>query len=250
MKGVEDLAREHAEVQKVIGADKVPLPGKDATPEDWDKVYAKLGRPAKPEEYDLNGFKPPAGMPWQDKVQAGMLGAMHKAGLNNRQVNELLTAYANNQATEWGDFQARQKQTHDAAEADLRTEWGLGYDQKLQTADKVWRWVLGEQHAGVAQIALADGSVLGNHPALIRAFAKVGEMVAERGALPDGARMPDFGVLTPDAAKREYNAMTTDQAKVAILRNKQHPEYGALNSRRLHLLEVINPQDQLVRRGE
>ena len=37
----------------MIGADKVAIPGKHATDDDWNVVYTKLGRPNEAKDYNL-----------------------------------------------------------------------------------------------------------------------------------------------------------------------------------------------------
>ena len=39
------LAKSYIHAQKMIGSDKIPVPNKYATDEDWQAVYNKLGRP-------------------------------------------------------------------------------------------------------------------------------------------------------------------------------------------------------------
>jgi hypothetical protein len=38
----------------MIGSDKIPVPNKYATDEDWQAVYSKLGRPESPDAYEFN----------------------------------------------------------------------------------------------------------------------------------------------------------------------------------------------------
>ena len=47
------LAKSYVNAQSMIGADKVAIPGKHATDEDWGEVYRRLGRPDTPEGYEL-----------------------------------------------------------------------------------------------------------------------------------------------------------------------------------------------------
>src|SRR5690349_14787907 len=47
-----DALKSHRELEAHVGKALVP-PGKDATADDWSKFYAKLGRPEKPEGYEL-----------------------------------------------------------------------------------------------------------------------------------------------------------------------------------------------------
>ena len=52
IKDVEGLAKSYVHAQKLVGADKIPVPNKFATEKDWDAVYEKLGRPK-----DASGYK-------------------------------------------------------------------------------------------------------------------------------------------------------------------------------------------------
>ena len=48
---MDDFVKSYLSAQKLVGANKVAIPNKMATDEDWDEVYKKLGRPATPEDY-------------------------------------------------------------------------------------------------------------------------------------------------------------------------------------------------------
>jgi len=50
---VEALAGAYVNAQKLIGSDKIPLPGKHATEEDWKNIYSKLGLPDAVDKYDV-----------------------------------------------------------------------------------------------------------------------------------------------------------------------------------------------------
>ena len=52
------LAKSYVNAQSMIGADKLAIPGKHATDDDWSDVYAKLGRPDSPDAYELNNQVP------------------------------------------------------------------------------------------------------------------------------------------------------------------------------------------------
>ena len=40
--------------QRLVGSDKIPIPNKYATDEDWNAVYEKLGRPKSSDGYEYN----------------------------------------------------------------------------------------------------------------------------------------------------------------------------------------------------
>ena len=46
------FAKSFVENKKMVG-NSIRIPGKDAKPEDWGKVYDQLGYPSKPEEYEI-----------------------------------------------------------------------------------------------------------------------------------------------------------------------------------------------------
>lgn len=240
-KSVDDLAKEHREVQKVIGADKIPLPGKDAKPEDWDRVYAKLGRPEAPDKYDLQGWAPPKDVPWDGELQKSMLGVMHKAGLNSTQVKALMSAYGEAAGTSWTAMQAKATQSATQAEAALRGEWGNGYDANVAKAGAAWKYLLGDQAQALGTLKLADGSNVGDHPALVKAFAKMADLVGERGELPDGANLPNFGVLTPEAAKKAIAELEGSEPYRKVMADTMHPERAYMMAKRERLYQQAYP---------
>ena len=50
IKDVNSLAKSYIHAQKLVGVEKIPLPNKHATEEDWNVVFDKLGRPKSAEE--------------------------------------------------------------------------------------------------------------------------------------------------------------------------------------------------------
>ena len=43
-----DFVKSYLHSQKLVGADKIPIPNKLATDDDWNAVYERLGRPQNP----------------------------------------------------------------------------------------------------------------------------------------------------------------------------------------------------------
>ena len=54
IKDISSLAKSYIHAQKLVGADKIPVPNKHATEQDWDAVYKRLGRPDTPDGYKYN----------------------------------------------------------------------------------------------------------------------------------------------------------------------------------------------------
>src|SRR3990167_9345041 len=137
-------------LDKVFGAEKagrtIVPPTTDAKPEEWDAYYAKLGRPEKPELYDI-GEKPEN---WTDFTKS-MTAAMHKVGVPQTMAKGMVAAY--------NDFA---KQHHEAAETayksehtkqlqDLQKAWGKNYDINLEIGTKaIHKFLQGEDAESVA----------------------------------------------------------------------------------------------------
>ena len=51
---MDGFVKSYLHSQKLVGADKIPIPNKYATDEDWNAVYTKLGKPESPDGYEYN----------------------------------------------------------------------------------------------------------------------------------------------------------------------------------------------------
>lgn len=238
-KGPADAIKSYTNLEKTLGADKIPIPGKDAKPEDWDTVYNKLGRPESADKYDLGDFKPPEGLPWSADVQSAMLKEMHAAGLSNKQARHILAKYAEMQGAQWTEINGKLAQSVEAATVALKKEWGSAYDAKVDVANRAFKFAAGDQLEAFRQIKLADGTYLGDNPIVVRAFAKLGEAMGEDTLKGQGGRRMS---LTPEEAKAEIARMEGDKETAAKMADKNHPEYAALNAKRNALYNAAYPE--------
>lgn len=232
---VEELAKAYVSLERTLGAEKIPLPGKDAGPEAWDRVYARLGRPETPADYDLSGFKAPENVPWNGDLQQAMLAEMHAAGLNSRQATQLLNRYAELA----GNAGAAAETAAEQASAVLRKEWGARYDGHLDLARRAARHAFGDDFAAARQLRLADGSFLLDSPLLARAFARIGAERAEDGDLP-GAKHAVFDGDAADARQQIARLEADERFRRALL-DRGHPEHAAALNRRSRLYATAYP---------
>ena len=120
---VGSLAKGFVHAQSMIGADKIALPGKSSTADDWNAVYSKLGRPEDPSGYQIN-YTPPEGVQPDDGVVQWFMGVAHEAGLNNTQAQKSWTL-ADGSAS-WSDRTRHAKQSRPTrARAQARVGRGL-----------------------------------------------------------------------------------------------------------------------------
>ncbi len=150
-KGMDDLAAGHAAHQAKIGADKVVVPGENATQEEWDAVHTALGRPAEAKEYTIpvpEGFEPTDNdLAFQDSFKE----VAHKLGLNQAQVDGLSNwnnGLLADGATETAAGVAKVEQE---TMASLRQQYGTDADAKIDAAEALIANVGGDDVAKVFQ---------------------------------------------------------------------------------------------------
>lgn len=194
------LTKSYVNAQKMIGADKVVVPGKNSTPEEWKSFFMKAGLPESVDKYEL-------ALPQDAKVDPNMLKGFkdlaHKAGILPSQAEQLVAWFQGEQTNGMKAYQDSQVAQVEKGLTDLKAEWGQGYDKKVQQAHLAVR-EFGDEKLG----EYLDKTGIGNDPQLIRLFAKIGESLGEdklKGA--NGAQ--NFG-KTPDEASREINQIMGD----------------------------------------
>lgn len=240
---VEALAREHVNAQTMIGRKGVILPQSADDKAGWDKVWAELGRPESPDKYDLGGFKPPEGLPWDGAAQTAMLEKAHARGLTNAQMAGLIQDYAELQKTSFEALMGNAQQVYGKAVEALKGEWGDGYDAKMALANRAMREFFGDQAEHVLKIQLADGSFLLDNAQMARAFAAIGATLAGDDDVPtqEGAPPAATDVSTPEGAKAAIEAMEKDPDTIKILFDPTHPKYRELTQRRQQLFQTAFP---------
>ncbi len=166
------LAKSYLEVRKGIG-DSIRVPKDGASPEEWDKLYDKLGRPATPEAYNL---KAPDGVPVDETLQSWAHGAFHKAGLTPQQARSIYNGYLEQAAALAQKAEGGNQQAAESARTALTQEWGHTYDSNMISA-KSAVMALGGQEL----LDALDRTGAGNDPVVIKAFAKYGSALKEGG---------------------------------------------------------------------
>jgi len=219
------LAKSYVHAQRMIGADKIPLPGKAATDEDWANVWAKLGRPQSPTEYDVKLD----GIPFSDSEIEGFRKSAFEAGLNNRQV-ERMAKFLEDTVT--GASASRSEMAEKAvyeAEQELRQEFGQAFEQRMALAFNAAKQLLGDASL-LDEVQLADGRMLGDHPQIVRMFAKLAEQIGEDQLLGEASEL----IMTPQEAGQRIAEMTRRDSPYW---DKLHPEHDTYVDEVLRLRE-------------
>ena len=171
---IDALAKSYINATKMIGQDKVVIPTNNSTEEHWDEVYAKLGRPESADKYALDAKSEVVNL--DETAIKSFAEQSHKLGLNNKQAQGILEFYKNNME---GTAQQSKIDTETAqaqAEQQLRQEWGRDFEGKVKQAGALAKANINPE---VLDMTLSNGTRLGDHPEIIKGFAKIAGMMQE-----------------------------------------------------------------------
>ena len=113
---MEDFVKSYLHAQKLVGSDKIPVPNKHATDEDWNEVFKKLGAPDTPEgyKYDLKGEEMDEGSIKEFNQTA------HRLGLLPKQAEGLIKFYNEMNANQANNLEEQAAQAQMNTEAELK----------------------------------------------------------------------------------------------------------------------------------
>lgn len=214
----------------------IELPGEDARPEDWDAFYNGLGRPEKPDGYELPELKDiPEGfvLPEDKQFWANMA---HKHGLTKKQAAGLFSEFMQDMSGRYKSalegsasamVEAAKQRMQESADA-LKGEWGDDFVANLNLAKRA------AEHLGI--LDSLDQSGAGNDPAVLKLAAELGKMLGE-----DNMRRgdPSGGGMTKEEALAKITAI-----KASPEYNSFNPAFGEKRSEVERLLRTYFPGEQ------
>ena len=128
---MDDFVKSYLHSQKLVGADKIAVPNKYATDEDWKEVYKKLGTPDNAESYKYD-------LPKESTIDQDALNNFSqeavKLGLLPHQAQGIMKYYSDVINKGNDDQQAQMKVAQEESEKELRKEYGATFDRQIQSA--------------------------------------------------------------------------------------------------------------------
>lgn len=228
-----DVVKSYRNLEKLVGHDKagrtVVLPGENATPEERAAFFDRLGRPSKPEEYDLP-------VPEEN-------GSAEFADWARSQFHELgLTADQGKALTErWNEFAEKsakgQQESYEATvekdTVDLQREWGAKYDANVNAAKQAAKeFGLEVEQVDKLESALGFGG-------LMRFMANVGSKLGEHNFETGENEGRSFGgAMTPAEANKELQRLMSDPKFMDAWTNRRHPEHQAALDKKARLTRM------------
>ena len=224
---VDDFVKSYLSAQRLVGANKVAIPNKMATDEDWEEVYSKLGRPAKPEDYKYSFSEEEIN---QDQLK-NFNETAHRIGLLPKQAERIIKFYneMNTQAEVDNQKMFEVKQTE--AMTDLKKEFGPTYTKRLDQAKKLATETLGNEMLN--NTVLKDGTRLGDSVEVIKAFSMLADKLSEDEII----KGEGTGYQTASEIEKEISELTEDGSPYW---QKTHPNHAKTVDRVFKLREQLN----------
>ncbi len=201
-KGLSALATGYRNLEKHLGVPAeqlLKLPKDENDKETWNKIYDRLGRPAKPEEYELP-------LPDGDTGDYAkfIAAAMHELGITKKQAQTLAAKQNEYVATQ----EARAAEAYQTAikeqDGALHTKWGAAYDKNVQIARGAFA-ELGVHGEAVDALEKAIGFA-----GVMEMFYNIGAKIGE-DKFVSGEGTPGFsGTMSPAAAQARLDAIKSD----------------------------------------
>jgi hypothetical protein len=224
------LAQSFIKSQSMIGADKIVVPGKNATDDDWKGVFSKLGLPETVDKYDL---KFQEGVTIDKDFTDNFKKVAHQAGILPKQAQALADWFSkSNQEAEGKTMETLKAQRTQQLEG-LKTEWGAAFDKNLQKAQQVVT-ELGDKDL----IEFLDKTGLGDDVRMVKLFSAMGQKFLAEGK-EIGARGTNEPVMTPADARKEHTAIMSNMEHPYW--KKEHPGHKAAVQEVTNLFKMMNP---------
>ena len=167
-KDVESLAKTVVHQQKQMG-NRIPIP-KDE--EGFNELYTKLGRPSEASAYVTNIPEDMQEHYSEDNLNQ-FKEVAHKIGLNQKQVDALIEYQHGAIQSSIENEPAMLAVQKEDTEQRLKQDWGLDYNKNIRAAQRALQ-VYGDE-----EIMDLMNTSAGNHPAVVKLFARLGAEVTE-----------------------------------------------------------------------
>ena len=214
---IDALAKSYINATRMIGQDKVAVPNENSTEDQWNEVYSKLGRPESSDKYVLDAKSEV--VPMDENAIKIFAETSHKLGLNNKQAQGILDFYKNSieQTSQQSKIDVETAQAQ--AEQQLRQEWGKLFDDNVKKAGSLAKANLGVE---ILDMQLQNGTRLGDHPDIIKGFAKIADMMSEDKIVSTESENVDQG----KDLEQEISRIMNDRS--GPYWNKGHPDHDKI----------------------
>ena len=228
---LEGLAKSFIHAQKAVGKDKIVLPDKHATRDDYRALLGKLGVPEKVEDYKVTKA---AESKITDDFMKKFSETAHKAGMLPWQAEEMLNWYENEVKTATDSSDVEIKAEIQKGVDALKKEWGQGFKAQVARANVTLKELLPDQADRQSLIDMG----FGNNPHLIRLLANASKLLKEDVFVGKGGGL---SVMTSQDALSKARQIMGD--KDHPYRNTSHPNHLAAKKEVASLYKQAFPEN-------
>ena len=229
---IDALAKSYINATRMIGQDKVAVPNKNSTEDQWNEVYSKLGRPESADKYALNIESEAVAM--DEGAIKSFAEQSHKLGLNNTQAQGILEFYKNNMESNMQRATVDTETAQAQAETELRAEWGKDFDSNVSKASALAK---ANMNPDILDLQMQDGTRIGDHPEIIKGFAKIAGMLSEDKLVSTESE----SVNSMKDIQSEISAITNDTT--GPYWNNKHPDHAKMVQQVYTLREMAQPKE-------
>ncbi|MEH6358838.1 MAG: hypothetical protein V7745_07600 [Pseudomonadales bacterium] len=185
-----------------VPADRLmKLPGEGAEASEWAAIHTRLGRPENAEGYEI---QLPEGSEISPERMSSFSKAAFDAGLSKDQVGALAKWDAENQTGAKDAFNAENTEKLDADDKALRSEWGPGYDRKVEEGRAAARqFGVDETTMNAMEKAMGFGGIM-------KFMADVGGKLGEDTFKGGREGAVGFNTMTPAEAGAKLSELQMD----------------------------------------
>lgn len=227
VKDMNDVVKGYYHAQKMVGADKIVVPGKNSSSDEWRNFYIKGGLPEKFEDYKA---ELPKSFDNQE-FNAEFLKTAYENNIRPDQLQKISELFEKSNEKLVAQYEEEQQAAITNVANSLKQEWGQGYEKQIATANRVIKHFGGDElHKQVLESPLA------NNGEFLRLMAKIGAKMTGEDTFQHGAT-ETFG-MTKEEARSKMNAMYGDVNSPYM--NESHAQHKEFVEKMLKYQEILS----------
>jgi hypothetical protein len=182
----------------MVGKDKIVIPDKHATDEQWMDIYHKLGLPSSIDEYEV---EVPENSGVDEEAISDLLSDLHKAGVLPKQAQVIVNKMVEQQTLSMAKYDQQLETSRKENLEILQKEWGNKFNVEIGKAQAAVREFASE---GLTKEIEALG--LGDNAEFIKMMAKVGSLLGEDKLIDAGVTPQQSSVADAQRFIQEVNS--------------------------------------------
>ena len=223
-KDVNGLAKSYVHLNGLLGKKF-----EDLSTDELKSFYGKLGRPENSDSYKFPDLPKTELMGWYREKAFDL-------GLNQDQAKNLMESYTEIEQMRLKEMETEYQTTTNEWVDEIKADFGGAFDKRLEIAKKAVQTFGGQELKDYL-----NQSGLGNHPAMVKAFAKIGrELLEDRLTETDASNQ--FG-LTPQEALHKVTTLKRDTDFMKSYRSASDPGHSAAVDEIQDLYKIAYPKE-------